>query len=89
MRTDDTIAAVSSAVGTAARMIVRTSGQPVRSRKAIAADTLPAGRTQLSFTGIVLPATLYSFRARAPPATTSSNSTFPAIRYSHACCSTN
>jgi tRNA modification GTPase len=66
MQTDDTIAAISSAVGPSARMIVRTSGAD---SLAIAAHLSPArdgeisrvARVTLVFDGIPVPATLYTF----------------------------
>jgi tRNA modification GTPase len=68
MNPSDTIVAVSSAVGGAARMIVRVSGASApelvrslcRSRDVPAAG---AGRVRLHFAGLVVPAWLYAFRS--------------------------
>src|SRR5690349_10524975 len=70
MNPADTIAAVSSAVGAAARMIVRVSG-PGALRLAAdlshnRTDALPGGsefRTSLHFADLIVPASLYVFRA--------------------------
>ena len=67
MTSRDTIAAISSAVGTAARMIVRTSGPDAFHLAAtLSAPDLPpavATRARLRFTNLETPATLYAFRA--------------------------
>src|SRR5687768_4768535 len=70
MSPNDTIAALSSAAGPAARVIVRTSGPDARrAAGTIAADlpTDPAGgsaiRSRLRFAGLVCPAWVYLFRS--------------------------
>jgi tRNA modification GTPase len=67
MHTSDTIASLSSAVGPAARMIVRVSGPlaaSLASELAGAVDpTTGASRVALSFAGLRVPAWLYVFRA--------------------------
>ena len=68
MNPSDTIAAVSSAVGPAARMIVRVSGPlaPRVAQDVCRAPTEPgpsASLVKLHFAGLVLPAWLYGFRA--------------------------
>src|SRR3954466_10833787 len=67
MHTADTIVAISSAVGPAARMIVRVSGQraaPVASKVAGSNDLPPgASRVRLCFSGLSVPAWLYVFRS--------------------------
>ena len=64
----DTIAAISSAVGAAARMIVRLSGpRAIEIAGSLGVDSRPRGgaafRTRLSFSGLVVPAWVYLFRA--------------------------
>ena len=66
MISGDTIAAISSAVGAGARMIVRASGPAVRGIHTRLTDTadFPPGSarcTYLSFAGIVVPAWVYLF----------------------------
>ena len=67
MTSRDTIAAISSAVGTAARMIVRTSGPDAfQLATTLNAPDLPpaaATRARLQFADLKVPATLYAFRA--------------------------
>jgi tRNA modification GTPase len=68
MHPSETIVAVSSAVGAAARMIVRVSGAlaPQLARTLCRSDDLPgagASRVRLHFAGLVVPAWLYAFRA--------------------------
>jgi tRNA modification GTPase len=70
MNAADTIAAVSSAVGPAARMIVRLSGpramQLAADLSCLSPESLPAGfelRAPLHFADLVVPASLYVFRA--------------------------
>jgi tRNA modification GTPase len=69
MISDDTIVAISSAVGPAARMIVRLSGPaafPIASNFAKHIEALSpatATRTRLHVNGLAFPATLYCFRA--------------------------
>jgi len=68
MRTDDTIAAISSAVGSSARMIVRTSGTestPIAAE--LSTSALPAhasiARVTLHFAGMRVPVNRYTFIA--------------------------
>lgn len=67
MHTGDTIAAISSAVGPGARMIVRLSGSSAFqiARKLTSQSGLSTGaaRSLLSFDGLRVPAWIYSFRA--------------------------
>src|SRR3954449_12033209 len=67
MHTADTIVAISSAVGPAARMIVRVSGPraaPVASKVAGSNDLPPgASRVRLCFSDLSVPAWLYVFRS--------------------------
>lgn len=68
MFTSDTIVAVSSAVGPAARMIVRTSGpdaQPLADQLGTSLNGGPssAARQLLNFSGLTVPAWIYFFRA--------------------------
>src|SRR5205085_978229 len=66
MNPSDTVVAISSATGAAARMIVRLAGPDAfaMTRTLTAAD-LPvsaATRTRLNVNGLPVPATLYAFR---------------------------
>ena len=68
MNTSDTIAAISSAVGPAARMIVRASGPGATGLARGIADPAPeaagsASRYRLSFASLTVPAWVYVFRA--------------------------
>ena len=68
MTSGDTIVAISSAVGPAARMIVRLSGPAARRlAEQLTPAPLPASaaafRTRLAYAGLSLPAWLYAFRA--------------------------
>src|SRR5687768_16434231 len=68
MHSGDTIVAISSAVGPAARMIVRASGpESAQLAASLGVDPLPeassASRTLLRFSALTVPAWLYVFRA--------------------------
>lgn len=68
MRSDDTITAISSAVGPAARMLVRLSGPDAhRIANALAAQPLTArgfaNQTTLAFANVTFPAWVYAFSA--------------------------
>src|SRR6478735_572786 len=68
MDPSDTIVAVSSGVGAAARMVVRVSGAsaPQLARILCRSDDLPgagASRVRLHFADLVVPAWVYAFRA--------------------------
>ena len=67
MNPSDTIVAISSATGAAARMIVRLSGPAAFTITATVTSDDPAAgaatRTRLRFADLLVPATLYAFRA--------------------------
>ncbi|QOV91178.1 tRNA modification GTPase [Humisphaera borealis] len=71
MNSDETIVAVSSAVGSAARMIVRTSGPAALTlladlvRDPVPADGGSAFPSHLAFSGVFCPAWVYVFRSPA------------------------